>query len=169
MRTAIWMCCVFAASVAMLTPGRARAQSDDDKTFLAFALQADQNLTALSAVAAQKASNADVKAFAQQMMSEHGDMTATIAPFAPEWGVAVPTGPDAAHQKEIATLNGLSGAAFDKQYMAYMVSDHTTALNKFTSEARFCKDVPFRDAVSTGKDRETTHKTAAEALKKKLG
>jgi len=159
------MCCAAMAGAAALT---AVAQSDGDKQFLAFALQADQNLTALSAVAAQKASNADVKAFAQQMTSEHGDMTATIAPFAPEWGVTPPKGPDAAHQQEVATLNGLTGAAFDRQYMTYMVSDHTAALKKFTDEARFCKDVPFRDAVNTGKDRETAHKTAAQALQKKL-
>jgi putative membrane protein len=156
------------AGAAALAPLRLSAQSDDDKTFLAFALQADQNMIALSAVAAQKASNAQVKTYAQQIVSEHGDMTATIAPFAPEWGVTPPKGPDAAHQQEIATLNGLSGAAFDRQYMAYMVDDHTTALKRFTSEARFCKDVPFRDAVNTGKDRETAHKSAAEAIQKKL-
>ena len=111
-----------------------------------------------------------LKVFAQQMTSEHGDMTATIAPFAPEWGVTAPKGPDAAHAaggRHSSTASARSGLR-PAVHGLHMVADHTAALKKFTDEARFCKDVPFRDAVNSGKDRETAHKTAAQALQKKL-
>lgn len=158
----------FAAIALLLMPARLQAQSDDDKRFVVYAAQANLNAMALDQLAAQKASNADVKQFAQEMVAEHEDMNSTVEPFAKEWGVALPTGPDAAHQQEIAKLNGLAGMAFDKEYLAYLIKDHDASYKKFKSEASRSRDVPFRDAVSTSRNRLNDHKTQAEALEKKL-
>jgi putative membrane protein len=155
---------------ALLVPVRAKAQgpSNEDKTFLAFAAQGDQDEIAVSKVAEQKATNPDVKAFAEKMVREHTEMTASMKPFAEKWGITPPTGPDADHQKEIDKLNGLSGAAFDKEYMDAMVSDHTAVLKKFTTEVDDTKDPAFKTAVEQGKDKVAAHKNMAYDLKKKL-
>ena len=159
-----------AAMVGLLgTVGaKAQAPSDDDKKFLAFAAQADQDEIAVSQVAEQKASNADVKAFAHKMVTEHKQMTASMKPFATKWGLTPPSGPDADHQKEIDKLNGMSGADFDKRYMSDMVDDHGTALDKFTTEAKDAQDPAFKAAVLKGKDKVAAHKNMAYDLKKKL-
>jgi putative membrane protein len=164
----VFCCAAFAA--AMLVPAKARAQgpSDDDKKFLAFAAQADQNEIAVSQVAEKKATNPDVKAFAQKMVREHKQMTASMKPFAGKWGVTPPSGPDADHQKEIDKLNGMNGADFDKRYIDDMVDDHGTALDKFTSEVDNTKDPAFKQAVTAGKDKVAAHKNMAYDLKKKL-
>jgi putative membrane protein len=162
------MCCAMVAGAAMIIPHKANAQSDDDKKFLAMAAQSDQNEIALSQVAEQKASNPAVKAFAEKMVTEHKQMTASMKPFADEWGLTPPTGPDADHQKELDKLNGLSGADFDKEYMSQMVSDHSKALSAFTSEAKDTKDAKFRAAVIKGKTAVAAHKNMAYDLKKKL-
>lgn len=163
------MCCA-AIAAAMLAPVRAKAQgpSNEDKNFLAFAAQADQDEIAVSEVAEQKATNPDVKAFAEKMVTEHRQMTASMKPFAEQWGLTPPTGPDAEHQKEIDKLNGLNGAAFDKEYMDAMVSDHTAALKKFTTEVNDTKDPTFKQAVEQGKDKVAAHKNMAYDLQKKL-
>ena len=163
-----WMCCGALSAATVLMTARMEAQSSGDKRFVAYAEQANLNAMAVDQLAAQKASNADVKTFAQQMVTEHEDMNSTVEPFAKEWGVTLPTAADAATQGEVAKLNGLSGAAFDKEYLAYTVSGHEEAYKKFKSEASESKDVPFRDAVSTSRDRLNDHKTQAEALEKKL-
>jgi putative membrane protein len=153
---------------AMLLPMKAKAADDNDKKFLAMAAQSDQNEIALSQLAEQKATNPDVKAFAMKMVTEHKQMTASMKPFADDWGLTPPMGPDADHQKEIDKLNGLNGKDFDKEYMDQMVSDHAKALSAFTSEAKDTKDVKFRAAVIKGKTRVAAHKNMAYDLKKKL-
>ena len=162
------LCCAMLGCAAMMIPAHAKAQSDDDKKFLAFAAQADQNEIAMSKVAVTKASNPAVTAFAQKMIDEHTKMTESMKPFADSWGLTPPMGPDADHQKELDKLNGLSGADFDKEYMSDMVSDHAKALSKFTTEAKDTKDVKFQAAVVKGKTAVAAHKNMAYDLKKKL-
>jgi len=151
-----------------LLPVKAKAVTDDDKKFLATAAQSDQNEIALSQLAEQKATNPAVKAFAEKMVKEHTQMTASMKPFADSWGLTAPTGPDSDHQKELDKLNGLSGNDFDKEYMDQMVTDHSKALSAFTSEAKDTKDVKFRAAVLKGKTAVAAHKNMAYDLKKKL-
>lgn len=165
-------CCTGLMVASMMVPARAQTKaqtpSDDDKKFLAFAAQADQNEIAVSEVAEKKATDPAVKAFAHKMVTEHKEMTASMKPFAEAWGLTAPTGPDADHQKEIDKLNGMSGADFDKRYVDDMVSDHGAALDKFTSEAKDTKDMKFQQAVIKGKTRVAAHKNMAYDLKKKL-
>jgi putative membrane protein len=167
-KTTQLLCCSALGLAAILLPARAKAESDDDKKFLAMAAQSDQNEIALSQLADQKATNPAVKAFAEKMVTEHTKMTESMKPFAESWGLTAPSGPDADHQKEIDKLNGLSGADFDKEYISDMVTDHTKALSAFTTEAKDTKDVKFRAAVLKGKTIVAAHKNMAYDLKKKL-
>jgi putative membrane protein len=167
-KTAIWLCCGLLSFAAALSPLTARAQSDDDKKFLATAAQSDVNEIKLSELAESKASNPDVKAFAQKMVTEHKQMSVSMKPFAESWGLTPPAGLDDDHQKNYDKLNGLSGADFDKEYMSIMVSDHAKALDAFTKEAKETKDMKFRAAVLKGKTAVAAHKNMAYDLKKKL-
>ena len=162
------MCCAMLGCAAMLLPSKARAADDNDKKFLATAAQADVNEIKLSELAEEKATNPAVKAFAKKMVTEHKAMSASMKPFADEWGLTAPAGPDADHQKEWDKLNGMSGKDFDKEYIDQMVSDHATALDLFTSEAKDSKDAKFRAAVIKGKTHVAAHKNMAYDLKKKL-
>ena len=159
---------LYCAFGLILIPLAARAASDDDKKFLAMAAQSDQNEISLSKLADQKATNPAVKAFAGEMITEHTQMTESMAPFAQSWGLTPPSGPDADHQNEINKLNALSGTDFDKEYMSEMVSDHSKALSAFTNEAKDTKDLKFRAAVIKGKTAVAAHKNMAYDLKKKL-
>jgi putative membrane protein len=80
-RTTQLVCCAVLSVASCLMPSKVRAQSDDDKKFLAMAAQSDQNEIALSKLAEQKATNPAVKAFAEKMVTEHTQMTASMKPF----------------------------------------------------------------------------------------
>jgi putative membrane protein len=162
------LCCAVLGFASTLMPSKAKAATDDDKKFLAMAAQSDQNEIALSQLADQKATNPDVKAFAEKMVIDHTKMTESMKPFADSWGLTPPSGPDTDHQKELDKLNGLSGADFDKEYIGQMVTDHTKALSAFTTEAKDTKDMKFRAAVIKGKTAVAAHKNMAYDLKKKL-
>lgn len=168
MRNTLVLSTSILAATMILAPLCARAADDNDKKFLATAAQADVNEIQLSQLAEQKASNPDVKAFAEKMVTEHKQMTESMKPFADSWGLTAPTGPDADHQKELDKLNGLSGSDFDKEYMKEMVDDHATAYRAFTTEAKDTKDAKFRAAVLSGKTKVAAHKNMAYDLKKKL-
>lgn len=160
-------CTAFTLAVALM-PALAKAATDDDKKFLATAAQSDQNEIALSQLAQQKATNPAVKAFADKMVDEHTKMTASMKPFADDWGLTPPSGPDSDHQSELNKLQGMSGNDFDKEYISDMVTDHAKALRAFTTEAKDTKDVKFRAAVIKGKTAVAAHKNMAYDLKKKL-
>lgn len=161
-------CCAMLGCTVMMLPTKAKAADDNDKKFLAMAAQSDVNEIKLSELAEQKASNPAVKKFAMHMVTEHKAMTASMKPFAKSWGLTPPMDVDADHKDEWNKLNGLSGADFDKEYMAAMVKDHTKALDAFTTEAKDTKDVPFKNAVIAGKSKVAAHKNMAYDLKKKL-
>jgi putative membrane protein len=162
------MCCAVLGFAAATIPVKAKASDDSDKKFLAMAAQGDQNEIALAKLAEQKATNPDVKAFAEKMVKDHTQLSASMKPFMQEWGLTAPTGPDAETQKVWDKLNGLSGMDFDKEYMKDMVSDHTKDLKEFTSEVKDTKDPKFQAAVMKGKSVVAAHKNMAYDLDKKL-
>jgi putative membrane protein len=153
---------------ASLMPVKVRAQSDDDKKFLAMAAQSDQNEIALSKLAVEKATDPAVKAFAEKMIAEHTKMSQGMKPFAESWGLTPPSGPDGDCQKELDKLNKLSEKDFDKEYIDQMVTDHSKALSAFTKEAKDTKDKKFQTVVIQDKTAVAAHKNMAYDLKKKL-
>jgi putative membrane protein len=160
------MCCAVLGFSAVMM--QAKAADDNDKKFLAMAAQGDQNEIVLGKLAAQKATNPDVKAFGEKMVKDHTQLSASMKPFVQEWGLTISNGPDADTQKVWDKLFALSGKDFDKEYMKEMVDDHTKDLEEFTTEVKDTKDTKFRAAVIKGKSVVAAHKNMAYDLEKKL-
>jgi putative membrane protein len=163
------LACLLMTSGTLLRPLTAQAiASDEDKQFLSTAAQSDTNEIKLSQLAETKASSAQVKAFARTMVTDHNKLEAKMKPFATAWGLTPPTGLDSEHQAIYDKLNGLSGTAFDKEYMEAMAADHHKALDAFTKEADTTADAKFKAPVSNGKAVVASHTTMADGLKAKL-
>ncbi|MES2262849.1 MAG: DUF4142 domain-containing protein [Pseudomonadota bacterium] len=76
-------------------------------------------------LALQQSQNAEVKAFAQQMIDDHGKGLQEVQALAQSKGVSLPSEPDAAHKAMGAKLGALSGDAFDRAYLGQAgVGDH---------------------------------------------
>lgn len=160
-------CTALVASVAAI-PFRAFAADDNDKKFLAMAAQSDVNEIALSKMAIAKGTNPSVKLFANTMVKEHTEMTESMKPFAKQWGLNPPAGPDQDTKDHLAKLAKLSGKDFDNEYMDIMKSDHTKCFDMFEDEAKDTKDKEFQMAVLKGKTHVAAHKNMAYDLKKGL-
>jgi putative membrane protein len=91
-------------------------------------------------MALNKTQNAEVKAFAQQMVDDHTKALTDVTALAQSKNMSLPTEVDAPHKAMAAKLDKLSGAPFDKAYMAEAgVSDHTKVhakLKGFESKAK---------------------------------
>lgn len=85
----------------------------------------------LGKMAQEKGSNADVKAFGQKMVEDHGKANAELKTLAASKNVTLPVEPIAEHQKHIDAMKDMSGAAFDKHYMSMMVQDHQKDISEF--------------------------------------
>jgi putative membrane protein len=84
----------------------------------------------LAKLALQKSQNADVKKFAQMMVTDHTKANDELKSLAAKKSVALPTDLGS-HKSTLDDLNGKTGADFDKAYVAAMVEDHETDVDLF--------------------------------------
>jgi predicted outer membrane protein len=118
----------------------AKLSASDEKAVKNMAM-ADMAEVETGKLALSKSQNADVKAFAQQMVDDHGQALSKVQALAQARGVTLPTELDAKHKAMSAKLEKLSGDAFDKAYMAGAgVKDHKDTKAKLTSDAKKIKD-----------------------------
>jgi putative membrane protein len=125
---------LFAAAVALVPASTALAQSPNDAQIASIVVTANQVDIDAGKLAASKTSNADVKTFAQQMVTDHTGVNkqatelVTRLKVTPEDNAtsqSLKSGGDA----NLATLKGLSGAAFDKAYIDHEVAYHQQVLD----------------------------------------
>jgi putative membrane protein len=90
----------------------------------------------LGQMAQEKGSSADVKAFGQKMIEDHGKANAELKTLAASKNVTLPVKPLAEHQKHIDEMSKLSGADFDKHYMSMMVTDHQKDVAEFEKASK---------------------------------
>jgi predicted outer membrane protein len=128
-----------AAAGGAATAG-AKLSSWDQKALMDMAM-ADMAEVATGKLAQSKGQSAEVKAFGQQMIDDHGAALTKVQALAQARGVTLPTELDSKHKSMSAKLEKLSGAEFDKAYMAQAgVKDHTDTHKKLVADAKKIKD-----------------------------
>lgn len=119
--------------------------SSGDQKALKDMAQADINEVAAGKIAVSKAQSSEVKAYAQQMIDDHGQALTKVQAVAQQKGVTLPTEPDATHKAMAAKLEKLSGDAFDKAYMQNGgVKDHSMVHKKLMADAKKIKDADVK-------------------------
>ena len=111
-----------------------------DETFVTKAAQGGLAEVKLGTLATQKAANADVKAFGQQMVDDHSKANDELKQLASSKGITLPTDIDAKDQATYDRLSKLSRAEFDRAYMQHMVADHHTDVAEFRHESQRGED-----------------------------
>lgn len=138
--------------------------SMQDKMFLKDAATGDMFEIQSSQLALQKSSSADVKQFAQMMIDDHTKLDNEMKPIAAEAEVTPPTSLTGKPQKEYQKLQGLSGDAFDKEYISDMVMDHAKVSKAFGAEANGGQLPDERKAAMTNKPTVDMHLQKAQQL-----
>ena len=95
-------------------------------------------------LAAQNATSDEVKQFAQRMVDDHGKAGDELKGLASQKNVTLPTELDAKHKAMQDKLSKTKGPAFDRAYMAHMVSAHQQAVALFEKEATGGKDAEVK-------------------------
>lgn len=102
----------------------------------------------LGRLAAERASDADVRRFGQKMVDEHGKANNELKQLASSEGIELPATLDEAHRAEIDRLSKLSGTDFDHAYVRAMVQDHDEDVAEFQKQLKSAHDVELQAWVS---------------------
>jgi len=121
------------------TSAAAPAGALGDPQIAAILAASDSSEIQPSQLALQKAQNAQVKEFAQRMVTDHGALSDSLRAMAQQNNIT-PAPNEMSQQMQTQTqtvmqsLQGLSGAAFDSVYVQAMVQSHQAALNAVESQ-----------------------------------
>ena len=124
---------------------------------------------ALGKLAAEKAANPDVKQFGQRMADDHSKANDELKAYASQKGVTIPAELDATHKATEARLSKLSGAAFDKAYMADMVKDHDKDVAAFKHASTSASDADLKAWAAKTLPTLQEHQTQAKSINAKVG
>jgi putative membrane protein len=125
---------LFAAAVALAPASTVFAQSPNDAQIASIVVTANQVDIDAGKFAASKTSNADVKTFAQQMVTDHTGVNKQAVELVTRLKVTPEDNATSQSLKSggdtnLTTLKGLSGAAFDKAYIDHEVAYHQQVLD----------------------------------------
>lgn len=143
------LCAAIVASLGahaqtMNTPA-ASALDKADQKIVANMAQADMAGIAAAKLALANSQDAQVKAFAQQMIDDHSKALNDVTTLAQNKGVVLPAGPGARHKALAARLGKLKGAKFDQAYMAQAgVADHKQVHAALTRDQARAKDADVK-------------------------
>lgn len=120
---------------SMATPAATGTASAEATKFLTDAMKGDNSEVRVGTLAAEKGASQGVKDYGRMLASDHSGHKAKLLALASSLGVspteATKPEADALYKK----LQGLSGAAFDKAYIAGMVEDHKKDIAAYKKEA----------------------------------
>jgi putative membrane protein len=89
----------------------------------------------IARLALQNAQNEQVRAFAQQILSDYGKTQRDLFNIAYQQIVLLPDTLDPKHLDTFESLSQLHGAAFDQAYMKAMLNENRAATSRFKQEA----------------------------------
>jgi putative membrane protein len=121
---------------SMQPGGMAPASGLADKDFVKKALEGGMAEVQMGQLAVQKGNSDDVKQFGQKMVDDHTKLGDEMKQVAQQAGVKPPSDVSKKDKKMLASLQGMSGDAFDQAYIKMMVKDHKTDDNDFKMEAQ---------------------------------
>jgi putative membrane protein len=139
-----------------------------DKDWVSNAGMAGMAEVQMGNLALQKTQNADVRAFAQRMVTDHSKANDELQQLVTAKGLTLPAQLDDENDDAVEHLEGLSGAEFDKAYMQHMVADHNKAVTLFQTGANTAQDVDIKAYAAKNLPIIQEHATLAQEVSRKV-
>jgi putative membrane protein len=151
-------------AVAVFVLNGVITQASNQDSFIRDAAQSGMAEVMLGNLALQKATNEQVKSFAQQMVTDHTAANEELKTLAAGKNVTLPAELSSKHRNAIDKLNGLSGMDFDKAFMKQMVKDHESAVKMFQRESERGTDADTKAFAAKTLPALQNHLQAARSL-----
>ncbi len=129
--------------------------SKGDLKFIQDAANGGADEVALGQVAAERAMAPEVRELGEHMVADHTEANQEIARLVAQKGITLVDPANAAGtaeaprldsdgQRAVKKLTELSGAAFDREYVKMMVSDHEKVVKEFEDASRNAQDADVK-------------------------
>jgi len=145
--------------------------SGRDEDFLKEVAQASQIEVESSKLAMTKAQNAEVKDFAEKLVEDHTAASAELEGLVKnrhaEWKDDDPMFKQMKQKHE--SLQRLTGAEFDKEYLEDMISDHESTIAKFARYSLNASDTTLKAFADKTQPTLREHLKMARDLRAKIG
>jgi putative membrane protein len=122
----------------------------------------------MAQVGQSKAQNADLKAFCQQLQTDHTKANQDLQPIAQKYGVAE----DATklHEREVNKFEkDTAGPEFDKKFATEMLKDHQKDIKKFERAAAKLQEADVRQYAQTMLPKLREHFEKAQSVARSVG
>jgi putative membrane protein len=123
----------------------------------------------LGQMAQQKASNAAVKQFGQQMATDHTNLENQLTGLVSKNGTNFQPGMSKENEAEVSRLEKLSGAQFDQQYMTSMIQHHQQDISTLQSQGQSAKSGEARQMIAASLPVLQQHLTLATQVGGQVG
>jgi putative membrane protein len=143
MRRHFWTAAGLAPLALALAVVGMRAADDErfnDNTFVNKARNAGLAEVKAGEIAAQRAQDAKVKAFAQRIIDDHNKANRQLEDLAKRKGWEIATTIDENCQKELDRISAATAQEFDRMYMEGQLKAHEAAVKLFEKESQIGQD-----------------------------
>ncbi len=147
----------------------AQGFSDKDKDFLKDSTEGNLAEIKMAEMTLRTSKNADVRAFAQRMITDHKALIAGAKPVAAKAGITPPTSPSAKEDAIYLKLKVLTGETYDKSYVKAMVEDHHEDLDKMKAENASTSNPEMKKLSAHAENVIAKHTQMIDALAAKMG
>jgi putative membrane protein len=116
----------------------------DDNAFAMTVAQNGMAEVALAKLALQKSKNADVKKFAQRVITDHTKVGQELKKIAAAKNITLPAEVKPEQKETHDRFMKLSGAEFDREFMNLMVENHGKSITAFEAESNNGTDAELK-------------------------
>lgn len=137
-----------------------------DRRFVTKAADSGMSEVQLAQLAAQKATNPEVKSFAQKLVDDHSKVNSELMSIASTKNVKIDKddGKDRAYKR----LDGKSGSDFDQEFVEHMIDEHEKDVKLFEKAANDAKDSEVRAFAAKHVDHLRQHLQTAQGLRQTI-
>ena len=158
---------VLAVPLLLRTYGCSSAK--DSSKFAVEAAQGGLTEVELGKVAMRNATDPSVKEFGLRMVSDHSRANDELKSIAAQKNIQLPAEVSSSQKSLIDKLSKLSGAEFDKEYMADMVKDHEEDVAAFETQAKDGGTAEIKEFAGKTLPTLKSHLEMAREVAKKVG
>jgi putative membrane protein len=162
------LCIAMIGAVGLVLPVAAQGSPSDVHSILEKAAEGQQIEISLGQLAAQRAVNERVKDFSRQMVEDHKKGSQQVEQLAMKGGVKLAPGASEEHKQKVNKLSQLSGHAFDRAYMDYIIEDHESTVDEFQRLVRTVQDEGVKQWIASTLPTLQTHRDKAREVKYSL-
>jgi putative membrane protein len=134
-----------------------------DRRFVTKTADGNKDEIALAKLAAEKATNPDVRNFAQKLVDDHTAMGTELTDLAGQKNVKLDNDND--KDRAYKRLSKKSGDEFDREFVEHMIDEHENDIKMFEKESTNAKDSELREFASKNLAHLREHLAMAQNLR----